>query len=64
MEKGICSLKNYKPIIMRNSRGEQVAGFLNTQTNEFTECQKIESSKDIDEFLEAHELSVIQIIKR
>ena len=54
--------KRYKAIIKTNlSSGEQVAGFRDLNTREFEEVMKIESSKDLDIFLEMYDIAVAEI---
>ena len=43
--------------------GEMVAGFLDPETGAFDVVMEIEEEKDIDEFLEMYDLSVVMISK-
>lgn len=55
---------NKKPLIRKNeTTGEMVAGFLDPETGAFDVVMEIEEEKDIDEFLEMYDLSVVMISK-
>ena len=55
---------NKKPLIRKSQMtGEMVAGFLDPETGAFDVVMEIEEEKDIDEFLEMYDLSVVMISK-
>ena len=55
---------NKKPLIRKNqSTGEMVAGFLDPESGVFEVAMEITDERDIDEFLERYELSVVMISK-
>ncbi len=55
---------NKKPLIRKNqSTGEMVAGFLDPETGVFEVAMEISDERDIDEFLEKYDLSVVMISK-
>ena len=55
---------NKKPMIRKNqSTGEMVAGFLDPVTGAFEVAMEINDERDIDEFLEEYDLSVVMISK-
>lgn len=55
---------NKKPLIRKNqSTGEMVAGFLDPETGVFEVAMEITDERDIDEFLERYDLSVVMISK-
>lgn len=55
---------NKKPMIRKNqSTGEMVAGFLDPITGAFEVAMEINDERDIDEFLEEYDLSVVMISK-
>lgn len=55
---------NKKPLIRKSqTTGEMVAGFLDPETGAFDVVMEIEEEKDIDEFLEMYDLSVVMISK-
>lgn len=55
---------NKKPMIRKNqSTGEMVAGFLDPVSGAFEVAMEISDERDIDEFLEEYDLSVVMISK-
>lgn len=55
---------NKKPLIRKNqSTGEMVAGFLNPESGVFEVAMEITDERDIDEFLDCYDLSVVMISK-
>lgn len=55
---------NKKPLIRKNqSTGEMVAGFLDPETGVFEVAMEIGDERDIDEFLDRFDLSVVMISK-
>lgn len=55
---------NKKPLIRKNqSTGEMVAGFLDPETGVFEVAMEISDERDIDEFLDRFDLSVVMISK-
>lgn len=55
---------NKKPLIRKSqTTGEMVAGFLDPETGAFDVVMEINEEKDIDEFLEMYDLSVVMISK-
>lgn len=55
---------NKKPLIRKNqTTGEMVAGFLDPETGEFDVAMEIGDERDIDEFLDRYDLSVVMISK-
>lgn len=55
---------NKKPMIRKNQvTGEMVAGFLNPVTGAFEVAMEINDERDIDDFLEEYDLSVVMISK-
>lgn len=55
---------NKKPLIRKNqSTGEMVAGFLDPETGVFEVAMEISDERDIDDFLEKYDLSVVMISK-
>lgn len=55
---------NKKPMIRKNqATGEMVAGFLDPHTGAFEIAMEINDERDIDEFLEEYDLSVVMISK-
>ena len=55
---------NKKPLIRKNqSTGEMVAGFLDPETWVFEVAMEISDERDIDDFLEKYDLSVVMISK-
>lgn len=55
---------NKKAMIRKNqTTGEMVAGFLNPETGVFEVAMEISDERDIDEFLEEYDLSVVMISK-
>ena len=63
VSKGIDILKK-KPMIRKNqSTGEMIAGFLDPETGIFETAMEINDERDIDEFLEEYDLSVVMISK-
>lgn len=53
-----------KPIIRKNqATGEMVAGFLEPETGVFEVVMEINEDRDIDEFLDEYDLSVVMISK-
>ena len=60
---GAFDKENWKPIICRNvAGGKQVAGFKENHTGEFMEVMPIRNSRDMDEFLEAYDISIAEIV--
>lgn len=58
------NILNKKPMIRKNqSTGEMIAGFLDPVTGVFETAMEIFSERDIDEFLEEYDLSVVMISK-
>lgn len=52
--------ENCRPVLHCSiCTGEQVAGFKNIHTGEFTEITLIRSSKELDEFMETYDISTI-----
>ena len=57
-------IANKKPIIRKSQdTGEMVAGFLNPETGVFEVVMEINEDRDIDEFLDEYDLSVVMISK-
>ena len=55
---------NKKPLIRKNqATGGMVAGFLDPETGEFDVAMEIGDERDIDEFLDRYDLSVVMISK-
>lgn len=55
---------NKKPLIRKSqSTGEMVAGFLDPETGVFEVVMEIGDERDIDEFLDRYDLSVVMISK-
>ena len=55
---------NKKPLIRKNqTTGEMVAGFLDPETGAFEVAMEIDDERDIDEFLDRYDLSVVMISK-
>lgn len=55
---------NKKPLIRKSqSTGEMIAGFLDPETGNFDVVMNITEEKDIDEFLDRYDLSVVMISK-
>ena len=55
---------NTKPLIRKNqSTGEMVAGFLDPESGVFEVAMEITDERDIDEFLDRYDLSVVMISK-
>lgn len=53
-----------KPIIRKNqATGEMVAGFLEPETGVFEVVMEINEDRDIDEFIDEYDLSVVMISK-
>ena len=53
-----------KPLIRKNqSTGEMVAGFLDPESGVFEVAMEITDERDIDEFLDRYDLSVVMISK-
>ena len=58
------SKTNLKPIVRKNGvTGEMVAGFLDTTTGVFNAETEIQSDKDMDDFMEKHDITVLLISK-
>ena len=56
---------NKKPLIRKNqSTGEMVAGFLDPESGVFEVAMEITDERDIDEFLDRYDLSVVMISKK
>lgn len=57
-------IANKKPIIRKSQdTGEMVAGFLDPETGVFEVAMEISDERDIDEFLDQYDLSVVMISK-
>ena len=55
---------NKNPLIRKNqSTGEMVAGFLDPESGVFEVAMEITDERDIDEFLDRYDLSVVMISK-
>lgn len=55
---------NKKPLIRKNqTTGEMVAGFLDPESGNFEVVMEINDERDIDDFLEQYDLSVVMISK-
>ena len=55
---------NKKPLIRKSqSTGEMVAGFLDPETGVFEVAMEISDERDIDDFLDEYDLSVVMISK-
>ena len=55
--------EGWKPVICRSIiGGKQVAGFKETRTGEIMEVMLIRNSRDMDEFLEAYDISIAEIV--
>ena len=55
---------NKKPLIRKSqATGEMIAGFLDPETGIFDVVMDIAEEKDIDEFLDRYDLSVVMISK-
>ncbi len=55
---------NKKPLIRKNqTTGEMVAGFLDPETGVFEVAMEISDERDIDDFLDEYDLSVVMISK-
>lgn len=53
---------NYVPVIRASiCTGEKVAGFKDTRTNKFIECDLIQNNKDLEAFAKKYRLSPSQI---
>ena len=58
------NVANKKPMIRKNqTTGEMVGGFLDPETGVFEAAMDISDERDIDEFLEEYDLSVVMISK-
>lgn len=58
------NVANKKPLIRKNqSTGEMVAGFLDPESGVFEVAMEITDERDIDEFLDRYDLSVVMISK-
>ena len=58
-------VEGWKPVIYRNIvSGKQMAGFKEPCTGEFMEVMQIHNNKDMDEFLEAYDISIAEIVVR
>ena len=56
--------KKKKPVIRSRGRDdEQVAGFVDLKTGEFTEVMRIRDSRDMDEFLTKYDISIAEIAR-
>ncbi len=64
-KKAVCEkidVLNKKAIIRKNRiTGEMVAGFLNPETGVFEAAMEIDNERDIDEFLDEYDLSIVMI---
>ncbi|MCI7791172.1 MAG: aspartate dehydrogenase [Lachnospiraceae bacterium] len=57
-------IANKKPLIRKNQEtGEMVAGFLDPETGVFEVAMDITDERDVDEFLDCYDLSVVMISK-
>ena len=57
-------IANKKPLIRKNQEtGEMVAGFLDPETGVFEVAMEVVDERDIDEFLDRYDLSVVMISK-
>ncbi|MEE1258392.1 MAG: aspartate dehydrogenase [Lachnospiraceae bacterium] len=57
-------IANKKPLIRKNhENGEMVAGFLDPETGVFEVAMEVGDERDIDEFLDRYDLSVVMISK-
>lgn len=57
-------IANKKPLIRKNQEtGEMIAGFLDPETGVFEVAMDITDERDIDEFLDCYDLSVVMISK-
>ena len=57
-----AGLVDKRPMIRKdNSTGQQVAGFLDRSTGEFEVVMNIKDNRDIDDFMEKYNLSVVEI---
>ena len=55
---------NKKPMIRKSqATGEMIAGFLDPVTGDFEVAMEINDERDIDEFLDEYDLSVVMISK-
>lgn len=54
---------NKKPLRKNQSTGEMVAGFLDPESGVFEVAMEITDERDIDEFLDRYDLSVVMISK-
>ena len=55
---------NKKPLIRKNqTTGEMVAGFLDPETGVFEVAMEISDERDIDDFLDEYDLSVVMSSK-
>jgi len=58
------NIANKKPLIRKNqTTGEMVAGFLDPESGVFETAMEITDERDIDEFLDQYDLSVVMISK-
>jgi len=58
------NIANKKPLIRKNqTTGEMIAGFLNPESGVFEVAMEINDERDIDEFLDQYDLSVVMISK-
>ena len=56
---------NWKPVIYGSVASKnQVAGFKELQTGQFTEIMTIHNGMDVDRFLEEYDISVVDIINK
>lgn len=63
--KEAAEIADKKPLIRRNPEtGEMKAGFLHPETGMFEAVMNITEERDIDEFLDTYNLSVVMISKR
>ena len=57
-------IANKKPLIRKSQEtGEMIAGFLDPETGVFEVAMEIRDERDIDEFLDCYDLSVVMISK-
>ena len=63
VSKGIDILNKKQKKKKNQSTGEMIAGFLDPETGIFETAMEINDERDIDEFLEEYDLSVVMISK-
>ena len=63
IKSGASDMEDWTPVIYKNIvSGRQVAGFKEIHTGEFIEVMLIRNSRDMDEFLEAYDISIAEIV--